>query len=164
MNRWYFWVLAPVMLASAVTIPITAAPSSLLGWAVAYGISLILVLTTVGLANPVRFEWALRAVAGLVALAGVGYFASELAGWMAGTPLGLFGRRSQRSLWNATLFLLLFGVPALRYLLFARTGPDEEIGFDLGDGVEEEFPPPAENSPGGGPVGSQRPDFSRKRQ
>jgi hypothetical protein len=35
--------------------------------------------------------------------------------------MGVFGRRSNSSLWNAGLFLLVFGLPALRYLLSGRS-------------------------------------------
>jgi hypothetical protein len=117
MNRWYFWVLAPVMLASAVTIPLAADPPSLGGHVLAYAISVTLLLATLGLANPRRFHWAFRGVAAAIVAAGLAYFVSEVIDWRAGKPMGVLGRRSNSSLWNATLFLLVFALPALRFLL-----------------------------------------------
>lgn len=123
MNRWYFWVLAPVMIGGAAIIALVppgpkARPGAQL---LAYAIAATLLLGTLGLANPRRFGWALRAVAGAVLLAGGGYFATELILWMQGKPAGVFGPRSRATLWNAGLFMLIFGLPALRYLLTGRS-------------------------------------------
>jgi hypothetical protein len=121
MKRWYFWVLAPIMLGSAIVIPLVAAPVSVVGYVMAYVLACTLVLATLGLADTTRFRWALRSVAGVIVVGGLLYFVSELTAWWAGKPIGAFGRRSDSSLWNAGLFLLVFGVPALRYLLSGRS-------------------------------------------
>ena len=122
MNRWYFWVLAPVMLASAIIIPVVAEPPSIFGRVLTYISSCTLVLATLGLANPRKFHWALRSVAAVVLFAIVSYFASEFMAWRSGKPLGVFGRRSSSSLRNASLLLLIAGLPALRYLFSGRSG------------------------------------------
>ncbi len=120
MNRWYFWVLAPVAIASAIVIPLVAEPPSLWGHVVVWVFVSTLLLGTLGMANPGRFGWALKGVAGVIVAAALAYFVSELVAWRNGKPLGAFGRRSASSLWNAGLFLLVFGLPALRYLLSGR--------------------------------------------
>lgn len=127
MNRWYFWVLAPVMLASAVIIPMTGEPTSLVGHVLGYGVSGALVLGTLGLANPRRYNWALRMVAALVLAAGALYLFSELNAWRSGKPIGVFGRRSDSSLWNAIGFLVVFGLPAMRFLVSGRSNAAVDV-------------------------------------
>jgi hypothetical protein len=122
MNHWYFWVLAPVMMLGGIIIPLVARPTSVGGHVLAYAIGGTLWIATLGLANPRKFWWALRAVAAAVLVAALWYFASEALEWWAGEPLGAFGRRSSSSLWNAGFFLLVFGLPALRYLISGRSG------------------------------------------
>ena len=119
MNRWYFWVLAPVAIAAAIIIPLTAEPTSFAGQVAVWLMVAALVLGTLGLADVTRFGWLLRIVAAIVVLAGCAYFASEFVAWRNGKTFG--GRRSGTSLLNATLFLLVFALPALRYLLFGRS-------------------------------------------
>lgn len=120
MNRWYFWVLAPVMIASATIIPLAAEPRSSMGHVVVWVWVATMLLATLGLANPTRFRWALRGVAAFIVLAGVAYFASEVVAWRNGRSIAL-GGRSGSSLLNAALFLLFFGLPAFRYLLSGRS-------------------------------------------
>jgi hypothetical protein len=122
MKHWYFWVLAPVMIALAIYVPIIFKPRTLDGQLTQYGLSVVLVLATLGLADAVRFRWALRGVAVVVLAAGAIYFVSQFAGWLSGKPFGLFGVTSERSLRNACLFLVFYGVPALLYLLRSRRG------------------------------------------
>src|SRR5262245_41460237 len=120
MKRWYFWVLAPVMLGSAVIIGLND-PPTLTGRLVGYGISLTLVLATVGLANPIRFAWALRGVAAAILLGYVSYVVSEFVAVVHGKAIGWTGGRSEVSLRNALLGLLVFGVPAARYIFRERS-------------------------------------------
>jgi hypothetical protein len=135
MNRWYFWVLAPIMLGVAIVLPIVSAPPSTTGQVVSYLFSAALVLATLGLADPRRFRWALKSVAAMVLVAGVAYFISELDAWLRGRPLGAGARRPDRSLWNAIAFLLVFGIPALRYLIAGRSGSAVDV-IATPDGVE----------------------------
>ena len=120
MNRWYFWVLAPIALAAAIIIPMTAAPSSLAGRVVVWLMVATLLLGTIGLSNVTRFGWALRLVAAVIVLAGVWYFSAEFVAWRNGKPIG--GRRSGTSLVSATLFLLVFALPAFRYMRSGHSG------------------------------------------
>jgi hypothetical protein len=120
-NRWFFWVLAPVAVGGALIIAATAEPRGAVGRMVLTGVVSGLLLGTLGLANPVRFRWALKGVAALVVVAGLSYFGVEFAAWWAGKPVGQSGRRSSASLFNATLFLLVFGLPAVRLLLSGRS-------------------------------------------
>jgi hypothetical protein len=86
MNRWYVWVLAPIMVATAIFIPGTVDPPLVVGVVVAYAFSLMLLLATLGLPNPRRFRWALRGVAAIILIGGVSYFLSELNDWKHGKP------------------------------------------------------------------------------
>jgi hypothetical protein len=133
MSRWYFWVLAPVMVAAAIIIPVAAAPVSLAGQIVVYVLSGTMLLATLGLADVARFHWALRSVAAVVLIAGIAYFVSELQEVLAGKSSALPGRRSSSSLWGAVLFLLAFGIPAWRFLMTGRShSVVDEIAVDRG--------------------------------
>jgi hypothetical protein len=146
MNRWYFWVLAPVMIAAAVIIPLAAEPPTVFGQLVTYIVSGALVFAVLGLADVSRHRWALRVVAAGVLLLGIGYFFAELQAWQSGKPFGLLGHKSERSLRNATFFMLLFGLPSLRYLLSGRSGTAVDViaapegSSESGDGEAEEGP------------------------
>jgi hypothetical protein len=120
MNRWYSWVLAPVMIGSAIIIPLAAEPRSSMGHVVVWVWVATMLLATLGLANPTRFRWALRGVAAVIVLAGMAYFVSGLLAWRNGRPIGGDGRPGS-SLLNGALFLLVFGLPAFRYLLSGRS-------------------------------------------
>jgi hypothetical protein len=122
MKRWFFWVLAPIMVASAV-VPFLSHPATETGRLVGYGFTATLLLATIGLANPVRFWWALRGVALMVIVAGFGYFTSEVYDWWEGRkPFGSIVRHGDASLLNATVFLIVFALPALRFLFSGRSG------------------------------------------
>ena len=121
MKHWYFWVLAPVMLGSAVIIVRNDAPT-LIARIIGYGIALTLVLATVGLASPVHSAWALRGVAAAILLAYVIYVASEFVAVMRGKAVGWSGGRGEVSLRNALLGLLVFGIPAARFIYAGRSG------------------------------------------
>jgi len=120
MNRWFFWVLTPVALGGALVIALTAEPRSTAGHLALWGTVAALLLGTLGLANPTRYRWALQVVSVILIATGMTYFSIELSAWWAGKPLGVFGRRSNRSLFNATMFLLAFGLPALRFSCLVR--------------------------------------------
>jgi hypothetical protein len=122
MKHWYFWILAPVMIALAIFVPVTFEPRTLDDRLTQYGFSAVLVLATLGLADAARFRWALRCVAVAALAAGAIYFVTQFAGWLSGKPFGLFGPPSERSLRNACLFLLFYGVPAFLYLVRSRSG------------------------------------------
>ena len=123
MNRWYFWVLAPVFILTAIIIPLVAEPPSIGGRILVWIMVAALLLGTLGLANPIRFCWALRSVAAAIVLAGLAYVGTELVWWLNGKPFNAFGH----SLLNAVLFLFVFGLPALRYLLTGRSGTDADV-------------------------------------
>jgi hypothetical protein len=141
MNRWYFWVLAPVMLATGTGLPFIVDPPTWQGQVILYAFCAILLLATLGLAVPSRFLWALRTAAALVLLAYIGYAASEAWAWWHGKPFGFGSSRSRSNLFNALGGLLVFGVPSLYLLLRGRSGTfmDSFLGIE-GDeeaGAEE---------------------------
>ena len=146
MNRWYFWVLAPVMIAAAIIIPVVAAPPTLAGQIGVYAFSATMLLATLGLADVTRFHWALRCVAAAVLMAGVAYFLSELLDVMSGKASALPARRSSSSLWGAAFFLLVFGIPALRFLMTGRSDSVvDELVVDRGPARQRT--PPAWSGP-----------------
>lgn len=122
MNRWYFWVLAPVMLGTAIGLPFWTEPPTVSGRVVLWVLCGALVLATVGLANPLRFAWAFRPVAAVILLGYVSYVVVELLEWKAGKPFGLGGRRSDTNLFNALCGFVVFGVPSLVFLFTGRSG------------------------------------------
>jgi hypothetical protein len=64
-------------------------------------------------------------------LAGVAYFLSELLEVLSGKASALPARRSGGSLWGAAFFLLVFGIPALRFLMTGRSDSVvDEIAVD----------------------------------
>ena len=72
MNRWYFWVLAPVFVVTAIGMSLLVDwpamkgnPGAYVGMFVFSGTFL---LATLGLASPRRFGWALKVVGGVVVL------------------------------------------------------------------------------------------------
>ena len=106
MNRWYFWVLAPVMLA------------------------------TLGLAKPRRFQWALRAVAGAILLGYLAYATHEAFAWWQGKPLGLLAPRAASNLVNALWGLAVFGLPSLYFLFRGRSGASVDVLLDIRNGSD----------------------------
>lgn len=132
MNRWYFWILAPIAVSGACVLFLTAEPRGVLGHVFFWIVVSILLLGTIGLSNPIRFRWALQGVVALVVIAGLSYFVSELVAWCNGKPLIGNGRRSSSSLVNAALFLFVFGWPAVRFLLSGWSGSaiDELVASD----------------------------------
>jgi hypothetical protein len=121
MNRWYFWVLAPVMLATGLGLPFLAEPPTWQGRVVLYLVCGALVFATLGLARPRRFRWALRAVAAAILLTSVAYVANEAIAWWQGKPFGLGARGPECNLYNALCSLAAFGLPSLRFILRGRS-------------------------------------------
>lgn len=138
MKRWYFWVLAPVMLGGAVISALNDAPT-LTGQIIGYAVAGTLVLATVGLADPARFGWALRGVAAAILLAYFSYFVSEVVAVMHGKAVGWSGGRGEVSLRNACLGLFVFGVPAARFLFAGRSGAaiDTMVSDDPGEAAQQ---------------------------
>lgn len=103
---------------------------------------------TIGLPNPARFGWGFRGVAAGIFAAALAYFGSGLLACQGGKPMGVFGPRSVPSLWNAGLFLLVFGLPALSYLLSGSGGSsvDAIASEDLVDPDEGASSRPFESS------------------
>ena len=122
MNRWYFWVLAPVMLATGLGLPFLTDPPTWQGRIVLYLLCGTLVLATLGLAKPRRFQWALRVVAGVILLAYLAYATEEAIAWWHGKPFGWFARRASSNLRNALLGLGVFGLPSVYFLFKGRSG------------------------------------------
>jgi len=121
------------MIAAAIIIPVAAEPISLAAQIGVYVFSGTMLLATLGLADVVRFHWALRCVAAAVLMAGIAYFLSELQGVLAGKASGLSGRQSGSSIWGAAFFLLAFGIPACRFLMTGLSGSlVDEIAVDRG--------------------------------
>ena len=135
MNRWYFWVLAPIMLGTATGLPFIVEPPSWQGRLVTYVFCGMLVLATIGLAAPTRFRWAVKGVAATVLLAYLCYAGSEAMAWWAGKPFGFGSDRGRANLFNAVRGLLVFGIPAMYVLLRGRSGTavDVLLGEDSGE-------------------------------
>lgn len=126
MNRWYFWVLAPVMLISAWIIGALTDPPTLFGRVLAYTISATLVAATIGLANPYRFIWAIRFVAGAILFGYVSYVGIQFRGWLGGDAFSGQAGSGGASLRNSLLGLLIIGLPAARVAF--RRSPRTESG------------------------------------
>jgi hypothetical protein len=77
----------------------------------------------------------------VIVATGLADFFAALIAWQRGKPMGVFGRKSDSSLWNAGLFLVVFGLPALRYLLSGRSetivdriaAPEANVAKDVRD-------------------------------
>lgn len=132
MNRWYFWVLAPIMLATGLGLPfIVDTPPTPLGTVVLYLFCGTLVIATLGLARPRRFQWALKIVAGMILLAYVSYVVGEFIDWRNGQDLGWSAPRSRATLPNAILGLFVYGVPSLYFILKGRSGSKVDVLLDV---------------------------------
>jgi hypothetical protein len=131
MNRWYFWVLSPVMLLTGLGLPLIVDPPTVMGTVVLYVFCGSLVLATLGLARPRRFQWALRAVAATILLGVVAYAASEAIAWWNGKPFGLTARRSASNFRNALLALAVYGLPSMYFLLTGRSGTNVDVLLDV---------------------------------
>ena len=138
MKHWYFWVLAPIMLVTALGLPVIVSPPTETGRAVMWLFSLCLLAATLGLANPLKFSWAFSFVALTVLIAAGGYLTSEMYAWWSGKPFFGDGRKSGTSLLNALMFLVVFGLPAFRYLTLGRSGVVDDEMLDDNPGEDED--------------------------
>jgi hypothetical protein len=127
MNRWFFWVLAPVFLATAFGLPLITDPPTTTGRIVLYAFSATLIFATLGLAAPRRFGWSLRLVALAVLSAYLAFAATEIAAWWNGKPAGIGAQRSGTNLFNALKGLIVFGLPSLYFLLRGQSGTDVDV-------------------------------------
>jgi hypothetical protein len=133
MNRWFFWVLAPVMLTTGLVLPLITEPPTWQGRVLLYLLCGCLVLATLGLARPRRYQWSLRVVAGAILLVCVAYAASEAIAWWQGKPFGLGARPAEGSLFNALSGLVAYGLPSLYFLLRGRSGRSVDDLLDVED-------------------------------
>ena len=140
MRRWYFWVLAPIMLATAFGLSFIVEPPSWQGYVVLYVFCGTLILATVGLGAPRRFGWALRGVGATVLFAYVAYAVTEAVAWWNGKPFGFGSQRAQTNLFNAMRGLFVFGIPALYMVLKGRSGSAVDVLLDIEDGASEVGP------------------------
>lgn len=137
MNRWFLWVLAPIMLGTAVFMPIWTDPPTFTGHVVLYVFCGALVLGTLGLANPRRFSWALRGVAVVVVGAYLAYAAYEFVQWREGKPFGLGSPAARSNLYNALRGLLVFGIPSLIFLFVGRSRTSVDALLNPSDQVAD---------------------------
>ena len=135
MRRWYFWVLAPVMLVSAIGLPFLDNSPTWRGHALTYILSGALLLAGLGFASPRRFNWAFRAVAGLIFLTFLAYVIDEGFAWWRGKPFVLL---EAGNLFHALCVFVVFGIPCLFFLLRGRSSADEINDFL---GVEDKDDP-----------------------
>ena len=120
MRRWYFWVLAPIMLATGVGLPFIVEPPTRQGHIALYVMSGALILATIGLASPKRFKPALKVVAAAILMGYLAYTGSEAIDWARGKPF--FGDASGTSLYLALRGLVVFGLPSIYFIVRGRSG------------------------------------------
>ena len=127
-SRVIVWILAPIVILFILVTPFRQGEWSAETVILLVGVDALGVLLLLALYNPERFHWAGRAATGLVFLAFAAYLIDEISSggsWH-------FGPRSEPSSLNALIGLLVFGVPCLRYTLFARFGRKTEIQWLTG--------------------------------
>jgi hypothetical protein len=144
MKRWFFWILAPILLAMGLGLPFIVVPPNWLGCLVLYVFCGTLVLATLALSAPIRFRWAVKGVAAVVLLTYLAYAVTEIIAWRHGKPFD-FGGRAQCNLLNALQGLVVFGVPSVYLLLTGRSRSSVDVIL----GVEEEQAADAENKDAG---------------
>jgi hypothetical protein len=138
MNRWFFWVLAPIMLATAIGLPYLTEPPTWQGQLILYAICAALVLATLGLTDARRFRWALKGLAAAILSVYALYVLSEAWQWWGGKPFGFGSPRARANLMNAVGGFIAFGLPSIVFLIKGRSETevdvllsDEEPGADL---------------------------------
>jgi hypothetical protein len=146
MNHWFFWVLAPVMLATGLGLPFLAEPPTWQGRVILFFVCGALVLATLGLARPRRFRWALRAVAGAIFLICVMYAVSEAIVWWQGKPFGLETQQAESNLYNALSALAAFGLPSIYFILRGRSGKSVDVLLDVDGESNGRSSPAAQNA------------------
>jgi hypothetical protein len=128
MNRWYFWVLAPVLVADGIRTAFSC-PATLV--ARLRG-SLCLLRHACFLP---RSAWRGRFASGgrssawqfVVLLAYLAYVGSEAVAWWHGKPFGFGLDRARANLFNAIRGLLVFGLPAMHLLIRGRSGTSADV-------------------------------------
>lgn len=117
-SRFVFWSLAPAILLTLIGLTcllgkrdVTAVVVLAALWVM--GLSLIL-----GMADPVRFDWAFRIFSAMIFLTYVWYLVSEVRekGWR----LNWHHSRGEADTLNALVGLFVVGMPALVYAVFGR--------------------------------------------
>jgi hypothetical protein len=136
MNRWYFWVLAPVMLATGLGLPFIVDPPRWQGRVILYVFCGTLVVATLGLARPRRFGWALRVVAGVILFSYVAYAGHEAIAWSQGKAFGFDAPRAASNLRNALWGLAVYGLPSLYFLLRGRSSTPVDALLGIPDAVD----------------------------
>ena len=124
MHRWFFWVLAPIMLVTALGLPFLVTPPTWQGQLVEYALCATLILATLGLADAARFRWALKCVAFAMLCAYTGYLVWEAWQWWNGKPFGFGSSRARSNLFNAIRGFIVFAVPSIIFLV---TGKSETV-------------------------------------
>jgi hypothetical protein len=127
-SRFIFYCTAPFLVALMVVLIAFARPVEASGWPLIIFIEFFAVMMLLGLYDYQRFHWCLRVVGALVFIAYVWYLVSTA---MAGEWVG-DGRKGAANAFNATIGLLVFGLPGLWYALFGRlTLRDTEVHNEL---------------------------------
>jgi hypothetical protein len=116
MRPFYFAIFAPAMVLIGIGVGLGNDTSTGEGFFRAYVASALFVLTPLALADPRRFWWVLRIVAGLIFLACIVYVCREAIAWMAGKPFN--PGRGVPSLRNAIKALTVYGLPAAGHAFF----------------------------------------------
>ena len=126
-SRFIFWTLAPFLLIFAVVLPLTIVNWDETKIVVVVLLDTMALLLACGLYNPLRNEWALRMMTGLIFVVYAGYIALEI---HSGAPLKLIGSRAEASLRNSLLGLIFIGWPCIKFTV---------QGFDGWKAEREEY-------------------------
>jgi hypothetical protein len=138
---FFFWSLAPILVLFMILMAILPEKRDPAAIIVLFTVEAAALALLLGLWNSERFWWAWRALGAIVFLTYVSYCVAMAIEGRFGP-----GRRAERTLFNAVLGLLFFGLPGLCYAVFGRLtwrrdtlGIDEEM-FDEDDvDSEREF-------------------------
>ena len=115
-TRFMFWCTAPFLVATLVLLPFLIPPPSATCRIVLVAFELLAACVLVGLYDPDRFKVCWR-VAGAIVFAG--YLAYLVEMITKGRWFGN-GRRSETTVLNALLGLIVFGYPGFMYAVFGR--------------------------------------------
>jgi len=137
-SRFLFWTLAPLLIGFAILMPLIVEIERVTEALVLYGMSITCLALVLGLANPIRFQWALRIVAFIVFLVYIGYLASMIVGY-AQEKEELISKRSATSVLSAVFGLVIIGYPSLKYMLVGRFSWKEVVEAELADEYSEDY-------------------------
>ena len=137
---FFFWSLAPFLVLFLVVMAIVPEKNTPEKIVILCAVETAALSLLLGLWNPDRFWWAWRVLGAIVFLAYVAYvFAMAIEGRVGA------GRRSEPSLINSVLGLIVFGLPGLWFAIFGRlTWSQESPDFD--DGMFDEELDDGENT------------------